>query len=305
MGLMFRRKLIRVVGIVFLFLVFVMVLVNLLKRNVYDSKLGMNLLVVADDGIGIVAVRPISELISSTLLPDNLVIPIDLNGAEYQIEAIRKVGLPMENALEISRVSIGQALGIMLNGVVRCSCNIRSDLVGGTREALFSWTSQSNLSWLDRYRLFRDISDLLKKKADLIVSVPKSVVDVHMEPDGKDVLKLNTAVFSWSKNQWTFDEILSETAELVVVNGTGRGGKARLAAKQIEGSGVRVIGLVATDREVDECIIFGTRDKHPKTFDFLLSSYFCATPSKVEKLADYMEDRDIKSDMVLVLGRRN
>lgn len=302
---MFRRKLVRVVGIVFLFLVLIMVLVNLLKRNIYDSGLGMNLLVIADDGMGIVAVRSGLELISSTLLPDNLVIPIDFNGAEYQIEAIRKVGLPMENALEISRISVGQALGMVLNGIVKCGCSIRSDLVGGAREALFSWMSQSNLSWFDRYRLFRNISDLLKKKVDLIVSMPQGVVDVHIEPDGKDILKLNTAIFAWSKNQWIFDEILSETAEIVVVNGTGKEGKARLVAKQIEGSGVRVIGLVATDREVDDCIIFGTRDKHPKTFDFLASSYLCTIPDKEKKLADYMEDRDIKSDMVLVLGRRN
>ena len=53
------------------------------------------------------------------------------------------------------------------------------------------------------------------------------VADAVEEADGTEVLKLNSSVFVWSQNQWAADEVLSETAEVTVVNGSGREGKAR------------------------------------------------------------------------------
>ena len=112
-------KVFNVIGLLFLALVVVMLLVNLLRRNIYDPVLGINILVIAKDGMGVVAVAEGSGLVSVMRLPDNLLIPIDPTGAEYRVEAFYKIGLPIKNELFVSRVSVGQALGVVLAGVVK------------------------------------------------------------------------------------------------------------------------------------------------------------------------------------------
>src|SRR3990167_8099820 len=96
-------KVFNVIGLLFLALEVVMLLVNLLRRNIYVPVLGINILVIAKDGMGIVAVAEGSGLVSVMRLPDNLLIPIDPTGAEYRVEAFYKIGLPILRPRRINR----------------------------------------------------------------------------------------------------------------------------------------------------------------------------------------------------------
>jgi len=278
-----------------------MMLISLFRKNVYDRRLGINLLLIGKDGMGVVSIRPGSGLVGLLRLPDNLSIPVEVNGAEYVVESFYKVGLPVDDALNAARVGTGQALGVVLSGVVKAPVEFG---LAGLREALFTVSTQSNLSLVDRYFLVKDITEKLGSKTSLAMTLPKNVIDTAEEPDGKKVGKLNTAVFVWSRNQWVVDEVLSETAEVTVVNASGKDGKARLVAHQIESAGVRVIDLLAAKKDFDQsCVIWGNTKVHPKTAEFLASSFSCQPVEKLN-LLDYI-DRDVKSDLVVVLGKRS
>lgn len=289
----------RIAGGVFLGLVILMVLINAFKKNIYNSKLGINVLMLGKNGAGIISIRPSTGLVSYLRLPDNLSIPVDLNGAEYQVEAIYKIGLPLLNPLDVARTSVGQSLGVVLSGVVKTSGEFG---VPELREAMISIASKTNLSVLDRYLLFKDLSELIIKKTTLGLALPKNVMDEVDEPDGKKINKLNAAIYVWSRNQWLVDEVLSETAEVAVVNASGTEGRARQVSRQVESAGIRVIDLLVSKKELKErCLLFGNLKSHPITADFLISSFRC-TDSKNENISDYLE-RDVKSDIVLVLGK--
>ncbi len=292
-------KLFHVVGILFLVLMALMVFVGVLRRNVYNPKLGINLLLMGKDGMGIVSIRPSTGMVSLMRLANNLVIPVDINNGEYQVEAIYKIGLPINDPNNVARVSVGQALGVVLAGVIKSNVDFG---LPGLREALLSVSTKSNFSLMDRYLLLKDVNELLSKKMSLSVTLPKSVMDSFDEPDGKTIYKLNTAVFVWSKNQWVVDEVLSETAEVTVVNATGKEGRARQVSRQIESAGVRVIEILTSKKEEEEaCLIWGDTKVHPKTTEFLNNSFLCKRIEKINPL-EYL-DRDIKSDLVVILGK--
>ncbi len=292
-------RLINAAGLVFLILLALMFLFNLLKRNIYDSRLGINLLVIGGDGLGVVAIRPSAGLISLTRLPDNLMIPVDSSDAVYRAEAFYTVGLPTKNELKVSRTSVGQALGVVISGSLKTSGSLSTGELPGQ---LVAWSTRSDLSWIDRYRIFKDVSGILAKKTSLIIPFPANIADVSEEPDGKKVLKLNGAIFVWSKNQWVVDEVLSETAEVVIVNGTGTEGRARTTAHQLESAGIRVVELISAARESDDCLVWGDRKIHPRTYDYLVTSFGCRkAPGDI---SEYVNDQ-IESDVVLLLGKEN
>lgn len=279
-------------------LVILTVLIGALRRNIYDTKLGINLLLMGKDGLGIVSIRPDSGIVSLMRLPNNLSIPVGANGGEYQVEAIYKIGLPLGDPNNVARTSVGQAMGVVITGVVKSGVEFS---LTGLREALLSFSTKTNLSLIDRYLLLKDVNELLGKKMSLAVTLPKNVLDVVEEPDGKTIYRLNAAIFVWSRNQWVVDEVLSETAEVTVVNATGKEGRARQVARQIESAGVRVIDVLASKKvEKEVCLIWGDAKSHPKTSEFLVNSFLCKGPGK-KNLLDYI-DRDIKSDLVVVLG---
>lgn len=278
-----------------------MLFVNLIRRNVYDPKLGINLLLIAKDGMGVISIRSGSGIVAQMRLPDNISIPIESNGASYLVEAIAKIDLPVSDPLNSVRESVGQALGIILSGVVKAPVDFSID---GFRQSLFKVSTKTNLSLIDRYLMFKDLNDKLGNRASLTFFLPKNVIDFSDEPDGKRIGKLNTAVFVWSRNQWVVDEVLSETAEVTVVNASGRDGKARRVARQIESAGVRVIDIFVAKKENDDvCLLWGNIKAHPLTAKFLIDSFSCKPVVKLN-LMDFI-DRDVKSDLVIILGKQS
>ena len=295
-----RSKLFNSLGLIFLFLVIFTLGLSIAKKRIYDSNLGINLLLMTDGGMGVVSVRQASGIAGITKLPDNLEIQTEPFGGVYLTESFYKVGLPFKDSLDIARISVGQNLGVALSAVVKGKSPLS---LTGLREALLSFRTQTNLGLIDRYFLLKDITTLIGKGSVLEIPIPRNVVTNFEAPDGKDILKLNPAVFVWSRNKFTTDEVLSETAELTVVNGSGFEGKARLVARQIESAGGRVIDVLSARNEVSGwCLLAGDLKAHPQTVKFLKYSYNCETSDNID-LNDYIES-DVKSDLVMILGKR-
>lgn len=292
-----KSVLLRWLGVAFIVLVLLTLLIGALKKNVYDSKLGANILVVTKEGIGIVGVRASENISSFLTLPNNLV--IGTSRGEYLVEALWRVGLPGADSLKTTRVGVGMTLGIPLGGVIKSNSGLSFyELLS----SLISFSSRTNLSLTDRIRLYSDLSSLLKKGMRLELNFPQNVVDVYEEPDGKKVLRTNQAVYTWTKNHFASDEILSETAEVSVVNASGKDGVGRLLAHQLETAGVRVIEVVGSNNKLNGVCVILSEKKVPKTTLFIEKTFGCRKGGDQEK--NYIE-KDIKADLVLIVGEEN
>ncbi|MBI3443111.1 LytR C-terminal domain-containing protein [Candidatus Woesebacteria bacterium] len=281
----------------FIFLVLSTLFIGVLKKNIYDSKLGINILVITKEGIGIVGIRAGENLANFLVLPNNLVIET-LRG-EFLIEALWKVGLPEADSLKVTRVGVGRALGVPLGGVIKSNLGLSYyDLLS----SLISFSSRTNLSLTDRIRLYSDLSNLLKKGMRLELNFPQNVTDIYEEPDGKRILRTNQAVYTWTKNHFASDEILSETAEVSVVNASGKDGIGRLLARQLETAGIRVIEVAGSSNKLSGICVMLSEKKVPKTALFIEKTFGCRKGGDHEK--NYIE-RDVKADLVLIVGEEN
>lgn len=285
----------RYLGLGFIGLIFVAAIFGLIKKNIYNDKVGINILMVSSKGIGIVGVRNGSGYLNILDLPDDLKIPVLPSRSEFSVETLRKSGIKDKNKEQIMKQSIGEAFGVAITGTIFTNKEIS---ISGILDSLTSLGLESNLSLIDRFRLRSDLTNLVKKGTSFELSLPKAVTDEDEEPDGKVFRKLNTAIFSWSKNQWGQDEIMSETPEIAIVNGSKTQGRARTVAHQVETAGGRVIEVSASESQINGCLISGDKVKHPITYSFLLLAFGCQEDIR----GSINKERSAGADIVMVIG---
>lgn len=286
----------RWVGVTFIAAVIFMFILGAFKNNIYDSRQGMNLLVISKEGMGVVGIRPSENLVNFLVLPNNLM--IDVGVGDYQVEGLWKVGLPGRNGLSGIRLGVGRTLGVDLAGVIKTSGGLSlAELI----ESITSLSSVTNLSLIDRAKILSDLSGLLKRRVQLELTLPSGTMEVVEEPDGKKIFKVNNLMYSWAKRQWVSDQIMSETAEVFVINASGKEGLAREISRQLETAGIRVIEIIASGDTIDGgCVLFGRGNSLPKTTAYLRSSFGChmGSESEMDKI-----DSIVKSDIVMLLGK--
>ncbi len=291
------RRVNRVAGWIFLIMVGVMFVIGFWRKNIYDPKLGINILMIGKEGMALVGIRVTENMANFLVLPSNLLIQGEKG--DYQVEAVAKVGLMDKDNLNATRLSVSRTLGVAMAGVIKTDANI--DLAG-LFSALSNLSTQTNLSLLDRIALYSDLSGLFKRGVRLELNFPLSGVDTVEEPDGRKLVKVNPAIFSWMKNQWTQDQVLSEGAEVAVINASGKDGLGRLISRQLESAGVRVIDVdSASDVLAGQCVLMGGGKAVPKTYQFILSTFACQVGSNKDE--KYIK-KEIKTDLVLVVGNR-
>lgn len=270
---------------------------GIIRKSIYDSKLGVNILMITKEGMGIVGIRASESLVNFLILPNNLI--IESPRGDFLVEALWKIGLSGPDSLKATRLGVGRTLGVALGGVIKSNSGLSLyDLLS----SLVSFSSHSNLSLIDRIKLYSDISDLLKKGMRLELNFPQSVVDLHEEPDGKKILRANQAVYTWTKNHFSSDEILSETAEVSVVNASGKDGAARLLARQLETAGIRVIEVASSNEKLNGVCLMISEKNVPRTVLFIEKTFGCKKGETLDK--KYVE-KDVRADLVLVVGEKD
>lgn len=286
-------------GLVFVGLVILLVFLSFYARRLFDPKLGINVLFMAEDGVGILSVHPESQTVGLVKLPSDLKIPLGLDGPEYSLEAIRKTGLPERDGMVRFRQGTGLALGVIVPALVRTKGKLT---VPAFLEDLWSWRTQTNLTLVDRYRLIGELDRLIKRGLNLEVSFPKTVTDMVEEPDGRRFLKLNAAIYAWSRNQWVSETVLAETAEVGVVNASEVEGLARVVARQLETAGVRVVEVTKSELSYPgKCLVVGTSGAHPITRR-LMSRYLGCAEEKMDRR--YLPRVNEGADLWLILGEK-
>lgn len=285
-----NRK-IKFIGVGFILLVMGAFLVDLFKSRRYRDYLGANVLVLSEDSSCIFSIRPKSNVMDYSRLPDALKIALVIGGGSYDMGSLRKVGVTGDASLDGLRKGVGQEIGVILGFVIK--------LKGGCdplslREGLLDFDSRTNISLLDRVSLAGDVNQLVTRGLGFEQVMPKNVFDKSTEPDGKIFLIVNQAMQYWNKNHFVSDEVLSEAAEIAVVNGSGKEGLGREVAKQVETAGIRVVEIDKTDKTSGRCKMRGETRKYPLTFEYLNRYLGCEMVAKDSSGSQF--------DAVIVLG---
>lgn len=241
----------------------------------YDSSIGINLLVVTEEKLAVLAVRPKEELLVWVEIPENLKIPIArMNGATYQTNGLWHLAEIEKKILSLPREAMGESLGVILPGVVKISDGLS---VGNLTSKMLSLTTITNLKWGDRFRVRADITKLVKNNRLLEVDLPKQVMIDVEEGDGKVFSKLNAAIFNWSQDQWVSELILADGVKAMVFNASDFRGLGLSASRQLESAGIKVVGLSSVAEKIDEpsgCR-FKIKDKNKITRQLIERYFLC------------------------------
>jgi hypothetical protein len=220
---------------------------RIIGNRTYYSEMGTNMVVVGESGVAVVGVSRSDDSLIWVDLPDNLKVdgyPVvsawELGGIDGSSE-----GLVIEN--------LGEGLGLWFQVAVRVDGEVT---VENLLDRLLSLKNIKSLNWLDRYILYKDLSYLSGKGVVLETNLPYQVMDRIQDVDGYGWLELNEAVFVWSKDLWPKTEVVNLGIKADVVNISDTPGTARVRARQLESVGFRVIGVSASQMEIDgPCLV--------------------------------------------------
>ncbi len=272
------------------------ILLDVFKISRFDDSLGGNILVIGRNGMSIIGLRPKNEMIFFLNLPDDLIIPLSSNGGELRAEAYRR-GLREKNSLELTRDSVSKAMGVAIGGVLKAE--VKTDPAGLIEGV---WSSiQTNLSFSDRYRVYKATSALVQKGREIELNLPMNTYDEVEEADGVVSKRLNQAVYAWNRNQWVYEQILNQGAEVSLVNATGIDGYARTYSRLVDSAGGRVVELISGKKIYQGgCMVLGNKEMWLETIKFLEVNLNCKHNTS-EKIEDW-SGRELGTDVVLVLG---
>jgi hypothetical protein len=260
-----------------------------------NSKLGFNMVVVGKTRTTLMSFRPESMSIDYVNLPDDLKISLALDGPTFGIRELREVGIVGDESLNNFRRGLSLDLGVVLPIVVRHDGE--NDLAT-VREALIDFRkTKTNLGFFDRLETIRLLDIILSKGLNLAQAFPVRLTDRVIELDGKSYQRINDSVYSWTKNFFSSESVLSETAEIAVVNESGQPGIGRKVSRQLETSGMRVIEVKSDETVLDKkCEVSGDGLKHPMTMSYLKKYMDCETVGESSKIQE--------ADLTVVIGKR-
>ncbi len=264
-----------VLGVVFLLLFLGVMVSSLLRKGIWSDQMGINLLVVGDDSVGLLILRPKEGMGSWVALPSDLKIKISGSQATYPINSIWKFGVGEKRGFQITEKSIGESMGVVIPKMVRVDGDAS---IEGALGMLLSFTAKTDLSLLDRLAVRKYLSEIVVSKRLLELTIPDQVYEEVVEPDGKVFFEFSQVMTAWSKDKFLFDSVLAENIELIVNNLSGQSGAGLILARMAETAGIRVVE-VKNDKEdaVDSrgCVFKTFGDGDTATVELLVNHFNC------------------------------
>lgn len=288
----------RVTGIVFCTMVSVALIVRVWKDKKIDNRLGFNMVVLGDGSTTVMSYKPENLSVDFVDLPDNLKISLFNNGSDFGIGELREAEKNSAEGASLNdfRRGLSLELGIPLPIIIRHKA--QNDLLS-LRDSLLAWRGiDTNMNILDRMEVIKILGVVLAKGLNLIQPFPSRLTDKIVEVDGKTYQKVNEAVFSWAKNYFLSEAVLSETAEIVVLNASGTSGIGRKMSRQLETAGMRVIDIRTGDLILDKkCEVDGDEVEHPMTMRYLTNYFGCEAVTA-------SSDKNQTTEIVVVVGKK-
>lgn len=233
-------------GGLFLIILLGLLIFDITRRGIYSSKMGINIVVVGDSGVSVLMLRPEEEMVGWVKLPSSIRIKIFNSEARYPLSSVWSFGNSERNVYEIMEKSLGQSMGVLISKTIKLDDNSAIENVLGK---LFQISLKTNLSIRDRGLIRKFLADSLYSKQVLELSIPSTVFDKVIDPDGKEFFEFNQAMSLWTKNKFVLEPILNENADVSINNISGVSGKGSVLANQLESSGMHLIELKADTEE--------------------------------------------------------
>jgi len=229
------------------------------RRGIYNREMGLNIAVVGSDGVSIMLLRPEEEMLGWVKIPGNTRIKIFNSDARYPLNSMWKYGVSEKNPFDILERSLGQAMGVIVSRTVKIDDSNNIENVLGK---LYSVGLKTDLSIRDRFMIRQFLTDAVKSKKVLEMTVPDTVFDKVTDPDGAEFREINQSMSLWTKNKFVVEPILTENADISINNISGISGLGNLLANQLESSGMHVIEVKAVPEEIvtgKDCVYSGDK----------------------------------------------
>lgn len=237
------------------------------RKGVYSKDLGLNMVVVADDGIALALVRPKEDYLVWIKLPLAMQIKVDSGTAAFPVRTFWKYAEKEKDSLNLVSKSISSTLSVVLPSAIKISGSANPENLLGS---LHSFSLNTNLTIRDRIMLRRDLVSLVSTRKTLEVDIPKSALTKKADPDGVEFFEVNSIVNLWTKNRFVFETLLGESPNLSVYNLSGVTGKGMLVSRQLESAGARVI---VVDSKYDGEMVSGQGCLFRSNSEYIFTEY--------------------------------
>lgn len=288
---------VRVIGVVFCILLGASLVVYTWKNKRIDKSLGFNAIVLGETQTTVMSYKPESLSVDYVDIPNDLKISLSTNGSSFGVKELREIVRENQTGVTLDDFRRGLSLELGIPIPVIIQHRGKNELIS-LRDSLINWRGvKSNLGILDRLEIIRLLGVVLAKGLNLSQPFPLKLTDRIVEVDGKTYQKVNESVYSWSRNYFLSEAVLSETAEIVVINASGVGGTGRKVSKQLETAGMRVIEVKGEESVLDRvCEVSGDYSLHPMTVRYLVNYFGCETVGNVSKTQG--------ADLTVLLGKK-
>lgn len=236
-------------GVIFLVFFGLLLVLSFSKRGIYSQTLGINLVLVGELKVSILAIRPKEGIVNWTDLPGNLSVKIYKTGVFYPVLSLWKLGQSEKDQFNYVTKSLTMATGLSLPKVIWVGKETSPESL---LRALGSLMAYTNLSWRDRILLRKDLTNFVAAKKIVEVELPGAAIEKVVEPDGKEVVTFNSILALWNKNKFLVEAILGEAISARINNLSDAKGMGVLLSKELEAAGVRVVEVVSRDEPLKE-----------------------------------------------------
>jgi hypothetical protein len=279
-----KDKMLLILGGAFLLALLCLLLFDLTRRGVYRLSMGINVVVVGESDMSILLLRPDEEMLGWVRLPKGTRVKVFNSEAHYPLESLWSYGVSEKRPYETVEKSLGQAMGVVISRTIKLADSSSIENVLGD---LFSFSLKTNLSIRDRVMIRSFLADAVNSKKVLELTIPESVFDSVVDPDGRSFLEFNQTMTLWTKNKFVLEPILEENADISINNVSGVIGAGSVLSAQLESAGMHVVEVKAdTEEKVTgkDCVY--SSDKHFEMTELVLREQIgCSkitTPSFVE-----------------------
>jgi hypothetical protein len=268
-------------GFLFVLILLAILINDFLRRGIFESKTGINLLVVGDDNVGLMIIRPEENIVSWISLPTNLKMKITGNNAMYPITSLWGFGVSEKNPYQIAEKSVGENLGVFIPKMIKIdhAANVEN-LLG----KFLSIGLSTDLTIRDRWLIRNIVSEAAVSKRIFELEIPSSAFDKITEADGKEFLVSNKIIDVWSKDKFYHNDVMEESAEVSVNNMSTVTGAGLALSEQLDASGFRVVDVLnnANDDVKSKGCHFLADDRYQISIKYLIDQVGCQPISKNE-----------------------
>jgi len=233
-------------GVLFLIMLVVLLVYEVSRKGIYDSKVGINMVIVGKESIAVAILRPDESILNWVTLPANLKVKIYNSTATYPVSSLWKYGEMEKRPFWEMEKTIGSSMGVVIARTIKID---KEPTVENILGSIHSLSLKTDLSIRDRWLIRQFLSEYVNSKKILEIEPPKNAYDKVVEPDGKEFVAFNSVMNLWTKNKFIYEEVSNENVDVYVINASEVSGMGVNLAKQLESSGLRVVEIKADKTE--------------------------------------------------------